>query len=203
MSVRDGCANSPHARNFAVSVFTWNASTWWRFVILKASEIAKAARQVLKKLVAVLVSLLSIAVVVVLVVTLARIPVDISRYLGLIERQARQALGRRVSVEGEVIVTTSLWPHFELAGLRVASAPDPSSYRQPGRHLGHSLFSRERARGSRTRVIAVQSARTPLNIWSAWNSVGYSLETTTKDLQVDQCKRDLSKLDGHRLVQCM
>ena len=64
-------------------------------------------------------------------------------------------------------------------------------------------FSRERARGSRTRVIAVQSARTPLNIWSAWNSVGYSLETTTKDLQVDQCKRDLGKLDGHRLVQCM
>lgn len=96
--------------------------------------------------------------------------------------------------------------------------PDPSSYRQPGRHLGrgelmrsikrgcpgvHSLFSRERARGSRTRVIAVQSARTLLNIWSAWNSVGYSLETSTKDLRVDQCKRDLSRLDGHHLVQCM
>ena len=73
------------------------------------------------KLVAVLVSLLSIAVVVVLVVSLARIPIDISRYRGLIERQASEALGRRVSVEGDVIVTTSLWPYFELAGLRVAS----------------------------------------------------------------------------------
>ena len=91
----------------------------------------------LKKLVAVLVSLLSIAVVVVLVVSLARIPIDISRYHGLIERQASQALGRRVSVEGEVIVTTSLWPYIELAGLRVASPSGVSD---------EDLITMERAR---------------------------------------------------------
>lgn len=106
---------------------------------------AKAARQVLKKLVAVPVSLLSIAVVVVLVVSLTRIPVDISRYRGLIERQASQALGRRVSVEGEVIVTTSLWPYFELAGLRVAGAPGVSD---------EDLITMERARVTENAWIA-------------------------------------------------
>ena len=79
--------------------------------------------------------------------------------------------------------STGSWPIFARRNRK--PLPAPSSYRQPGRHLGHSLFSRERARGSRPRVIPVQSARTPLNIWSAWNSVCYSLETTTKDLQVD------------------
>jgi hypothetical protein len=33
--------------------------------------------------------------------------------------------------------------------------------------------------------------------------VGYSLKTTPKHLQVDQCKRDFSTLGGHRSVQFM
>jgi hypothetical protein len=32
--------------------------------------------------------------------------------------------------------------------------------------------------------------------------VGYRLETTTKDLQVDECEIDFSSFDANRLIQC-
>ena len=38
--------------------------------------------------------------------------------------------------------STGSWPIFARRNRK--PLPDPSSYRQPGRHLGHSLFSRER-----------------------------------------------------------
>ena len=68
------------------------------------------------------------------------------------------------------------------------------------RHQVRCLFSWERARGSRTGVITVQPAGTPLNNRSAWAPVGYSRKTISKDLQVDQCKRDFSTLSGHRAI---
>jgi uncharacterized protein involved in outer membrane biogenesis len=78
----------------------------------------------LRILLTLLAVVLALLVVALLVVTLARIPVNISPYKGLIEAQASKALGREVKVDGDVIVTTSLWPYFEIGGLRIASPPE-------------------------------------------------------------------------------
>ena len=77
-----------------------------------------------RKLLTFLAVVAALAVVAVMVVTLARIPVDLSSYKGLIESETSKALGRKVTVDGKVFVTTSLWPYFEMGGLQVASPPE-------------------------------------------------------------------------------
>jgi uncharacterized protein involved in outer membrane biogenesis len=69
-------------------------------------------------------SLVILLIITLLVLSLARIPVDITRYGALIEAQASRALKRPVTVEGPIVLTTSLWPYLELAGLRIAGSLD-------------------------------------------------------------------------------
>lgn len=61
--------------------------------------------------------LLSIAVL----VSLLRIPLNIERYKPQLETALGSALGRRISIDGDIRVTTSLWPYFEIEGLRIAN----------------------------------------------------------------------------------
>ena len=60
-------------------------------------------------------------VVVVLVLSLIRIPVNLNNYRGTVASAASSALGRTVSVDGDITVTTSLWPYFEIQTLRIAN----------------------------------------------------------------------------------
>jgi uncharacterized protein involved in outer membrane biogenesis len=68
-----------------------------------------------------LIALLGLLLIAVLVVSLLRIPIDLSHYKPLAEDRLSEALGRRVAIDGTMLVTTSLWPYFELGGLRVAN----------------------------------------------------------------------------------
>jgi AsmA protein len=69
-------------------------------------------------------ALLVLLLLALLVVTLLRIPLDLSRYKPLAEDAMSEALGRQVSIDGDMVVTTSLWPYFELGGLRIANPVD-------------------------------------------------------------------------------
>jgi len=66
-------------------------------------------------------SLLSLIVVVALVLSLVRIPLDLSNYKSIFESSASSALGRKVRIDGNITVTTSLWPYFEIQGLRIVN----------------------------------------------------------------------------------
>ena len=68
-----------------------------------------------------LLAMLALLVLVLLVVTLLRIPLDLSGYKPLAEDTLGRAIGRRVTIDGDVLVTTSLWPYFEIEGLRIAN----------------------------------------------------------------------------------
>jgi uncharacterized protein involved in outer membrane biogenesis len=65
--------------------------------------------------------LLALLLISLLAVTLLRIPIDLSRYETLIEETLGHALDRRVDIDGRMVVTTSLWPYFELDGLRISN----------------------------------------------------------------------------------
>ena len=66
-------------------------------------------------------ALVALLILALLVVTLLRIPLDMSRYKPMAEETLSEALGRRVNIDGKVVVTTSLWPYFELEGLHIAN----------------------------------------------------------------------------------
>ena len=66
-------------------------------------------------------ALLALLILALLMVTLLRIPLDLSRYKPVAEETLSEALGRRVNIDGKVVVTTSLWPYFELEGLHIAN----------------------------------------------------------------------------------
>lgn len=76
---------------------------------------------VLSFLLRALFALLALLILALLVVTLLRIPLDLSRYKPVAEETLSEALGRRVNIDGKVVVTTSLWPYFELEGLHIAN----------------------------------------------------------------------------------
>ena len=81
-------------------------------------------RGVVRVLVRAVLALLVLLLLALLVVTLLRIPLDLSRYKPLAEDAMSEALGRQVSIDGDMVVTTSLWPYFELGGLRIANPVD-------------------------------------------------------------------------------
>jgi len=58
---------------------------------------------------------------IILLLALIRIPVNLSRYKGVVEPAASLAMGRTVKVDGEIIITTSLQPVFSLEGLRISN----------------------------------------------------------------------------------
>lgn len=72
----------------------------------------------LSLLFAIIFALLLIAVV---VLSLFRISLDLSRFKPLVESSVAEALGREVSIEGGIVVTTSLWPYFEIEGVHIAN----------------------------------------------------------------------------------
>jgi uncharacterized protein involved in outer membrane biogenesis len=68
-------------------------------------------------------ALLALLILAILVVTLLRAPLDLSRYKPMAEDALSGILGRAVNIEGQVVVTTSLWPYFEIEGLHIANPP--------------------------------------------------------------------------------
>jgi uncharacterized protein involved in outer membrane biogenesis len=68
--------------------------------------------------------LIALLVVTALVLSLVRLRIDLSGYKGAAEATASAALGRKVRIDGEIIVTTSLWPYFEIQGMRIANPDD-------------------------------------------------------------------------------
>lgn len=69
-------------------------------------------------------SLLALIVVAALVLTLVRVPIQLNSYKGIIESSASSALGRNVKIDGDIKVTTSLWPYFEIQGLRILDSKE-------------------------------------------------------------------------------
>jgi AsmA family protein len=70
-------------------------------------------------------------------VTLMRVPLDLSAYRVQLETSVSQAIGREVTLEGDIVVTTSLWPYFKIKDLRIAN---------PGGHEAGDLLTIDRLR---------------------------------------------------------
>ncbi len=58
---------------------------------------------------------------IIILLAIIRIPIDLSRYKGPVESAASLALGRTVTVDDKIVITTSLRPIFSLEGLRVSN----------------------------------------------------------------------------------
>ena len=75
----------------------------------------------LRTLLILLTMVLGLTVTAVLLVSLLRIPIDLSPYRPMIESAASKTLGRAVRVDGDITLTTSLWPYFEIQNLRIGN----------------------------------------------------------------------------------
>ena len=53
--------------------------------------------------------------------TFVKIPVDLTSQKNILEWAASRSLGRRVDIDGKVIVSTSLWPSFRIEGVRLGN----------------------------------------------------------------------------------
>ena len=69
-------------------------------------------------------SLAALIVAAVVIVSFARIPINLGSYKWIIESSASSALGRVVAIDGDITVTTSLWPYFEIRDLRIQNPAD-------------------------------------------------------------------------------
>jgi uncharacterized protein involved in outer membrane biogenesis len=98
---------------------------------------ANSGSRILRRLLLAGAALLLLLVVLALVVSLVRIPIDVSPVKGTLEAAVSQALGREVEISGEITVTTSLWPAFQIEQLRVAN---------PGGFAAGELARLEKAR---------------------------------------------------------
>ena len=58
--------------------------------------------------------------IVILLATI-RIPIDLTNQKGMVESAASLALGRSVTVDNKIVITTSLQPIFSLEGLRISN----------------------------------------------------------------------------------
>jgi uncharacterized protein involved in outer membrane biogenesis len=87
------------------------------------ATVTGASRSWARTFIRALLALVVLVVVVALIVSLFRIPVNLNEYRGVVETAATSALGRAVTIEGDVTVTTSLWPYFEIETLTIAN-PD-------------------------------------------------------------------------------
>jgi len=71
--------------------------------------------------------LLILAILLILIIAVPlffRISIDMSGYKRFIESSIARELGRRAVVDGTIKVTTSLWPYFEIQGLRIGNPDD-------------------------------------------------------------------------------
>ena len=58
---------------------------------------------------------------IILLLSVIRIPIDLSGHKGLVESAASLALGRAVKIDGRIVITTSVRPIFSLEGLRISN----------------------------------------------------------------------------------
>ena len=77
----------------------------------------KTIRQILYALV----GLVALLLVLLLILTLVQIPIDLTGYKGIVEAAASRAVGRTIKIDGKIQVTTSLWPSFQMQGLRITN----------------------------------------------------------------------------------
>lgn len=66
-------------------------------------------------------ALIALLVVLIALLTLVRIPIDLTAHKKVIEIFATQALNRPVTIDTSIEVATSLWPAFTIQGLRIGS----------------------------------------------------------------------------------
>ncbi len=65
--------------------------------------------------------LIAIIILILAVLAFVQIPVDLTAHKGAVEAVASRALGRTVKIDGNIGVTTSLWPVFDMGGLRIGN----------------------------------------------------------------------------------
>ncbi len=65
--------------------------------------------------------LIAVIIVIVAVLSLVQIPIDLTKHKGAVEAVASRTLGRSLKIDGKVQVTTSLWPTFEIEGVRLGN----------------------------------------------------------------------------------
>jgi hypothetical protein len=58
---------------------------------------------------------------IVILLSIIRIPIDLSSYKGPVESAASLALGRTVKIDDKIVITTSVRPIFSLEGLRISN----------------------------------------------------------------------------------
>ena len=78
-------------------------------------------KKIIRWVVYVVSGLVAFVLVLAAVLAFVKIPIDLSAYKGLLESVASNALGRTVSVNDKIAVTTSLRPVFTLKGLKIAN----------------------------------------------------------------------------------
>jgi uncharacterized protein involved in outer membrane biogenesis len=65
--------------------------------------------------------LISIILILVTVLALVRIPIDLTAHKGVLEKIASDVIGRQVTIDSNIKVTTSLRPIFTIGGLRLSN----------------------------------------------------------------------------------
>ena len=65
--------------------------------------------------------LFALLMVVLVIISLVQIPIDLTDYKGIVEAAASRAIGRTMKIDGKIQVTTSLWPSFQMQGLRITN----------------------------------------------------------------------------------
>ncbi|MGB5748650.1 MAG: hypothetical protein WBM69_16840, partial [Desulfobacterales bacterium] len=80
-------------------------------------RIAKPLRWILYLLGGLIAGLLLI----IILLSVIRIPIDLSSQKGIVESAASLALGRTVKIDDRILITTSVRPIFSLEGLRISN----------------------------------------------------------------------------------
>jgi uncharacterized protein involved in outer membrane biogenesis len=65
--------------------------------------------------------LVALLLVILVVLSLVQIPIDLTKHKSVMEAAASRALGRTIKIDGNIGVTTSLWPSFKMQGLRITN----------------------------------------------------------------------------------
>ena len=68
--------------------------------------------------------LVATLLLIIILLSIIRIPIDLSSYKGPVESAASLALGRAVKVDDKIVITTSVRPIFSLEGLRISNPKD-------------------------------------------------------------------------------
>jgi uncharacterized protein involved in outer membrane biogenesis len=67
---------------------------------------------------------IAVLLLILILLSIIRIPIDLSSQRGIVESAASLALGRTVNIDDKIVVSTSLRPVFSLEGLRISNPKD-------------------------------------------------------------------------------